>query len=212
MVLVRMERGWGGSRWFALSRGWGRVGTMTAESTVVLSRDCEAVEIPSGAAQVLPVGTKVQVTQSLGGSWTVAALGRLFRISAQNADALGVQGGERPGSVAAVSEVGEVGFEGQAWEVLRGCYDPEIPVNIVDLGLVYDLRTEELAAGGRKVWVKMTLTAPGCGMGRVIAGDARERLLGLPGVNEAEVEIVWDPPWHPSMISEAGRRALGMEP
>ena len=101
-------------------------------------------------------------------------------------------------------------LEQQAWEVLRSCYDPELPVNIVDLGLIYDLRFEPVGDAGRKAWVKMTLTTPGCGMGRMIAGDAQEKLLTVPGVVEAEVEIVWDPPWHPSMISPAARRTLGI--
>ncbi len=104
----------------------------------------------------------------------------------------------------------EAELEKQAWEVLRSCYDPELPVNIVDLGLIYDLRFEELAGGGRKAVVKMTLTTPGCGMGRVIAGDAQEKLLTVPGVADAEVEIVWDPPWHPSMISPTAQRTLGI--
>ena len=94
---------------------------------------------------------------------------------------------------------------------MRSCYDPEIPVNIVDLGLVYDMHVEPLPSGGSKIFVKMTLTAPGCGMGGVIAGDAQQKLLGLPGVEDASVEIVWDPPWHQSMISATGRARLGLD-
>ena len=94
---------------------------------------------------------------------------------------------------------------------LRECYDPEIPVNIVDLGLVYDMHVDRLPGSRNAVFVKMTLTAPGCGMGGVIAGDAQQKLLALPGVDEAQVEIVWDPPWHHSMISEQGRKVLGLD-
>ena len=101
--------------------------------------------------------------------------------------------------------------EQTVWNVLKQCYDPEIPVNIVDLGLVYDLVVEPSARGGSRVLVKMTLTAPGCGMGPVIASDAQQRIQNLPGVDEALVEVVWDPPWHQSMISTDGRRILGLE-
>ena len=110
----------------------------------------------------------------------------------------------RPGSPAPLDEK-------ELWEILRTCYDPEIPVNIVDLGLVYDLAVEKLPTGFHKVNVKMTLTAPGCGMGGVIAGDAQQKILALDSVEEANVEVVWDPPWHQSMISEQGRRVLGLE-
>ena len=101
--------------------------------------------------------------------------------------------------------------EEQIWEALKTCFDPEIPVNIVDLGLVYDMYHEAAAGGGRKVFVKMTLTAPGCGMGPVIAGDAQSKLLELDAVADASVEVVWDPPWHQSMISGEGRKILGIE-
>jgi len=179
-------------------------------TSVELKRDCEAVQIPAGTAATLPAGTLVDITQTFGGSYTVHAQGGgLFRIAAKDADALGLavsseSSGESLAAAGAVSEE-------QIWETLRSCYDPEIPVNIVDLGLVYDMQLGRLPNGRSNVSVKMTLTAPGCGMGSVIAGDAQQKLLSLPGVEEAAVEIVWDPPWHHSMISEQGRKILGLE-
>ena len=175
--------------------------------TVLLSRDCDAVQIPAGNSVVLPAGTEVDITQRLGGSYTVRALGGLFRIGSKDGDALGIAPEASPAPAAAVE--GDVD-EKMVWETLRSCYDPEIPVNIVDLGLVYDMGIDE-APGGKKVFVKMTLTAPGCGMGATIAGDAQQRILCLPGVVDASVEIVWDPPWHQSMITPEGRRLLGIE-
>ncbi|HMO66267.1 MAG TPA: iron-sulfur cluster assembly protein, partial [Verrucomicrobiota bacterium] len=128
------------------------------------------------------------------------------RIAAQDRNALGLgpAAPETPGRAGPVTEQA-------VWEVLRSCYDPEIPVNIVDLGLVYDLVLGPAPAGGHRVQVKMTLTAPGCGMGTVIAGDAQDKILTLDGVAEADVQIVWDPPWHQSMITAEGRRVLGLE-
>jgi probable FeS assembly SUF system protein SufT len=179
-------------------------------TSIKLTRDCEAIQIPAGATVNLPAGTEVDITQTLGGTYTVHVLGGLYRIAAKDADALGLvvesatAAEEKPGSAGAVDEK-------LVWDTLRTCYDPEIPVNIVDLGLVYDLRIDRLPAGSSKVSVKMTLTAPGCGMGATIAGDAQQKLLYLPGVEEADVEIVWDPPWHQSMITADGRRILGLE-
>ena len=175
-------------------------------TTVSLSRDCDAVQIPAGNTVVLPAGTEVSITQTLGGSFTVVVLGGLFRIGSKDADALGLTAEVQPAGSTASGDVDEK----MVWETLRSCYDPEIPVNIVDLGLVYDMGIEEVA-GGRKVFVKMTLTAPGCGMGATIAGDAQQKILCLPGVVDASVEIVWDPPWHQSMITPEGRRILGIE-
>jgi probable FeS assembly SUF system protein SufT len=177
-------------------------------TSVELKRDCEAVQIPAGHSTTLPAGTPVDITQTLGGSYTVHAQGALYRIAPKDADALGMD----PSSASSVqmAESGEL-TEDQVWETLRTCYDPEIPVNIVDLGLIYDMHIDPLPDGRSNVQVKMTLTAPGCGMGGVIAGDAQQKLLGLPGVGEALVEIVWDPPWHHSMIKEQGRKILGLD-
>jgi probable FeS assembly SUF system protein SufT len=176
--------------------------------SVELTRDCEAVQIPVGNVVTLPAGTSVDITQTLGGTYTVHAMGGLFRIATKDIDALGL----KPEEVLAAANrpVGPVD-EKAVWEVLKTCYDPEIPVNIVDLGLVYDMVIEPVPSGNSRVAVKMTLTAPGCGMGGVIARDAQEKLLMLDGVEAADVDIVWDPPWHQSMISAEGRRILGLE-
>lgn len=181
---------------------------MHTVSTVELKRDCEVIQIPSGTPVTLPAGTSVDITQSLGGTHTIHARGALYRIAPEDVDALGLSPAAPAAPVA--------GAEGPAdekliWETLKTCYDPEIPVNIVDLGLVYDMHIEPLPSGKSLVSVKMTLTAPGCGMGGTIAGDAQQKILYLPGVEEAVVEIVWDPPWHQSMITEQGRKILGIE-
>jgi probable FeS assembly SUF system protein SufT len=179
-----------------------------------LRRDCPAVEIPAGRQVTLPAGTSVDITQTLGGNYTVRAGFGLFRIAAADADALGLEPAAANPSTAVAAPSGQPGgeaFEQQLWDTLKSCYDPEIPVNIVDLGLIYDLRVEPTNGGGHRVNVKMTLTAPGCGMGGIIAGDAQQKLLALPGVDEASVEVVWDPPWHQSMITAEGRRILGLE-
>ncbi len=170
-----------------------------------LTRDVPAIQIPSGDKIVLQEGAPVIITQSLGGSYTVATETGLARIDAANADALGL---EKPAEVDADNR-GPVDEEA-VWEVLRTCYDPEIPVNIVDLGLVYDCTVLPQPDRGVSVSVKMTLTAPGCGMGPAIAADAESKILALDGVDDATVEVVWDPPWNQEMISEAGKMKLGM--
>jgi len=170
-----------------------------------LSRACEATAIPAGDKVTLAAGTDVFVTQTLGGNLTVRTDRGLFRIAAGDADALA---GYQPQAEAA-AEAGEFS-EAAVWSALKTCFDPEIPVNIVDLGLVYDLAVER-TAGGHTVDVKMTLTAPGCGMGPVIAEDARQKIAALPTVEAAKVHIVWDPIWTPQMISPEGRKVLGLE-
>ncbi len=174
-----------------------------------LSRDCPAIRIPSGEPVTLKAGTDVFLTQSLGGTLTVQApaLGGLFRISGENGDALGITAGA--GDVAPSAAAGPVS-EDSLWDSLKTVYDPEIPVNIVDLGLVYDLRVLPSEKGGTRVEVKMTLTAPGCGMGPAIAADAQSRIARVPGVNEAEVQLVWDPPWSAEMMTPEGKRILGI--
>lgn len=178
----------------------------------VLQRDCPATLIPAGDAVVLRQGEPVTVTQALGGSVTVRNALGLYRIGARDLDALGPQALAWAASLpqTAAPATGEFSEE-QVWAALRQCFDPEIPVNIVDLGLIYDLRIEPEVAGQKKIFVKMTLTAVGCGMGPVIAQDARSRLESVPGVSSAQVDIVWDPPWSPHMISPAGREKLGLE-
>lgn len=182
---------------------------------ITLQRDCEAIQIPSGTPFSLSKGSPVIIRQALGGSYTVATHQGLARIEAKDADALGLEtaepdtGADSKPEAGATGEAGEVG-EDQVWEQLKTVYDPEIPVNIVDLGLVYDCRISRNDDGATKVDVKMTLTAPGCGMGPAIAADAQSKVLTVPGVDEAEVELVWDPPWNQNMISEAGRMKLGL--
>lgn len=180
---------------------------MNETSSIELQRDCTAVQIPAGNATTLGAGTTVQITQTLGGSYTVQSPGGLFRISAQDADALGFDNLKPAGAETLSGSLNEE----LIWATLRTCFDPEIPVNIVDLGLVYDLQLAKLPDGNSRVDVKMTLTAPGCGMGPAIAGDAQVKLLNLPGVEDAQVEIVWEPPWHHSMITPAGKKVLGLE-
>jgi len=177
---------------------------------ITLTRDCKAILIPSGEEATLTAGSPVIITQSLGGTYTVATQTGLARIAEADADALGMQiekSEEAPKSAGTAS--GEV-KEDEVWAQLKNVYDPEIPVNIVDLGLVYDLILGKSESGGTTVNVKMTLTAPGCGMGPTIAADARGRILTVPGVESAEVDLVWSPPWNQGMISEAGRMKLGL--
>jgi probable FeS assembly SUF system protein SufT len=175
------------------------------ENSITLCRPVEATQIPSGYSVTLPEGTLVTITQSLGGTFTVHAdSGGLFRIGASDADALGREVSENaPKAEGPFSEE-------RVWDVLREVYDPEIPVNIVDLGLIYGMTTEP-ADEGFRVRVQMTLTAPGCGMGPSLAADARGRIVALPGVTDADVELVWDPPWGPERISPEGRSKLGID-
>ena len=171
-------------------------------------RDCSATVIPAGTAVTLPKGSAVFVTQTLGGNVTVRTDQGLFRIESIDSDALG----DSFDAGQATSATTEREFsETAVWDALRTCYDPEIPVNIVDLGLVYDLRVLPGDSDKHRVAVKMTLTAVGCGMGPVIANDAREKIESLPEVEDASVDIVWDPPWSPQMISDEGRKILGLE-
>ena len=175
---------------------------------IILNREVEAIQIPSGDTVVLPVGTKVIITQSLGGSYTVATDQGLARISSKNADALGMDKVTGRPEQTGEKLSGEA-LETAIWSQLKQVFDPEIPVNIVDLGLVYDCAIEP-AGDNAIVNVKMTLTAPGCGMGPTIAADAQSKIMMLNGIEDAKVEIVWDPAWHQDMISEAGKMQLGM--
>ena len=175
-----------------------------------LISDCPATIIPAGDRVVLPAGTSVYITQTLGGNITVRTGDGLFQIARENAAAIG--GFVLPAAASPSTGSGQSAFSEEAvWAALKTCFDPEIPVNIVDLGLVYDLAVEPAPAGGHTVEVKMTLTAPGCGMGPVIAEDARQKIAALPTVEAARVHIVWDPQWTPQMISPVGRKVLGLE-
>ena len=179
---------------------------MSDHREISLTRDCDAIQIPSGNPIILPVGMNVIITQSLGGTYTVATPGGLARIELRDGDALGLD--------ALLSSEETRKHEGPAeeavWSQLKTVFDPEIPVNVVDLGLIYDCRVDRKESGGNSVLVRMTLTAPGCGMGPAIAADARQKILAIEGVDDAEVELVWDPPWNQSMISEEGRMKLGL--
>ena len=173
----------------------------------ILSRDIEATLIPQGDPFTLEEGTRVAITHRLGGNFTIMTDHGMFRVASQYADALGEE-------VVADGFEGEDGHEGppdsdKIWEQLKKVYDPEIPVNIVDLGLVYNMEVKE-DAGAYKVHVDMTLTAPGCGMGPTIAEDAKNKVKVVPGVEDADVEIVWDPVWTQDMISEEGKMMLGL--
>lgn len=173
------------------------------------TRDVEAVQIPTGTTFTIPEGTPGVITQALGGTYTVATAFGLSRVADKDIDALGLERTDNGASKSAAPREGDVSPE-EVWAQLRQCYDPEIPVNIVDLGLVYDCQLTKAENGQTRVNVKMTLTAPGCGMGPMIAHDAQSKIMTIDGVDEAEVELVWDPPWNQSMISEAGRMQLGM--
>ncbi len=176
---------------------------------IELRRDVTATAIPYGQKTPLPRGSRVEITQELGGSYTVLTDLGLMRIEGKDADALGMAPGEAPGAERdAPTDL--KGVATAVWDQLKSCFDPEIPVNIVELGLVYENRIEPLPAGGWKVDVKMTLTAPGCGMGTVIAGEAQSKILSIPGVRECQVELVLDPPWDSSKMSEAAKLQLGM--
>jgi probable FeS assembly SUF system protein SufT len=171
-----------------------------------IARDVDAVIVPAGVSVKLRTGQAGYVTQALGGSFTVYVEGNLFRIAGKDADAIGQQLAEPP---ALPPDASDDDVRELAWQQMKSCYDPEIPINIVDLGLVYEC---DVAAGesGRVVSIKMTLTAPGCGMGDVLVQDVREKVEVIPTVERADVELVFDPPWNQSMMSEAARLQTGM--
>lgn len=174
------------------------------QEIIILRRDCDAFLIPSGARTLLPKATEVVITQSLGGSFTVNVYGNLLRIDGKDADALGKE------IISPLTELGpDASLTDKIWAVLKTCYDPEIPVNIVDLGLIYDCQVKE-ENGNRIVCIQMTLTAPGCGMGPVLTSDVKAKLLTIPEVTAAEIEMTFDPPWQQSRMSEAAKLQLGM--
>ncbi len=172
---------------------------------IILSRDCIAYMVPSGARMMLHQGTEVSITQDLGDTYTLNVYGNLVRIDNKDADALGKTAKN------ILSDLPEgASVEEKVWAQLKTCYDPEIPVNIVDLGLIYSCDISKTVEAGCVVKVVMTLTAPGCGMGPVIAGDAKAKLLAIPEIKEAEIEVVFDPPWSREMMSDAAKLELGM--
>jgi probable FeS assembly SUF system protein SufT len=183
---------------------------------ITLTRACDAVQIPSGEPLTLPAGTRVRVTQSLGGTYTVMTTqGYMARIAGKDADALGEEShvAESPTAIDQTAEgppLEGAELEKKVWDQLRTIYDPEIPVNVVDLGLVYLCQVTPEPEGGSKIKVQMTLTAPGCGMGDVLRRDAAHKIRNIPGVKDVDVEIVLDPPWDRSRMSEAAALQLGL--
>jgi probable FeS assembly SUF system protein SufT len=187
--------------------GVGMSGFSLSSEPFTLSRDCNAVMVPQGDVVSLPAGQIGYITQALGGSFTVYVEGNLFRIAGVDADALGKP---QPAPIEVPDDATNADVEKLAWDQLRTVFDPEIPVNVVELGLVYDLSLEQTESGQRKVYVKLTLTAPGCGMGDILVDDARTKLEMIPTVSEADVDLVFDPPWSHSMMSDAAKLETGM--
>ena len=174
---------------------------------VTLTRDVIGILIPAGTKVELPEGAKATITQALGGSFTIQVEGHLFRLDGKDADSIGktvAQAAQVP------DDATETEMEQAVWEQLKTCYDPEIPVNIVELGLVYSCKVETLAEGGRRASVRMTLTAPGCGMGDILVNDVKTKVGQLPTITETDVQLVFDPPWTQDMMSEAAKLATGM--
>ena len=174
---------------------------------VKFERDCAAVLVPQGESVTLPAGSVGYITQALGGSFTVFVEGNLFRIAGEDADAIGK---EAPPPLLLPEGAGDEEVEKLVWQQLRTCFDPEIPINVVELGLVYDCELERLPDGSRKASIRMTLTAPGCGRGEILVEDVRTKVERVPTVSEADVELVFDPPWNQSMMSDAARLETGM--
>jgi len=185
----------------------GMSGFSLSSEPFTLVRDCSAIMVPQGDVVTLPAGQIGYITQALGGSFTVYVEGNLFRVAGDDADALGK---ERPAPIEVPANATDADVEKLAWDQLRTVFDPEIPVNVVELGLVYDLSLEHSESGERKVYVKLTLTAPGCGMGDILVDDARTKLEMIPTVTEADVDLVFDPPWNHSMMSDAAKLETGM--
>ncbi len=183
---------------------------MQTNEPVHLSRDVEAAVIPVGTKVTLEKGQLAYITQSLGGSYTVVVNGNMFRIEGKDADSLGVEANQTAPAKPAGPPSTPEQLEKQVWDAMKACYDPEIPVNIVDLGLIYDCKVTPIGEDSNKVDVKMTLTAPGCGMGPMLAQDVQNKLLSIESIDEANVELVWDPQWNQGMMSEAARLQLGL--
>jgi probable FeS assembly SUF system protein SufT len=174
---------------------------------VTFIRNCDAVLIPAGERVTLPEGSTGFMTQALGGSFTIYIEGNLFRIAGSDGDAIGKESVVPP---EVPEDATEAEIEAVVWQQLRTCYDPEIPINIVELGLVYECKIERSESGGRIVTIQMTLTAPGCGMGEVLTQDVREKVEVIPTVERADVELVFDPPWNQAMMSEGARLEAGL--
>ena len=178
------------------------------DEQVIVERDCEATLIPFGNKITLKKGEEGHITQALGGSYTVMIRGNLVRIEGADADAIGKIPEVQPWLEE--TETDGRANEKAVWEAMKTCYDPEIPVNVVDLGLIYSCKLLDNGKSGSDVEVKMTLTAPGCGMGDMIANEVKQKIEGIPGTAEVKVELVWDPPWGQDMMTEAARLQLGL--
>jgi probable FeS assembly SUF system protein SufT len=185
---------------------------MNSSEPVTLARDVEAAVVPVGTKVTLQQGEQAYITQSLGGSYTVVVNGNMFRIEGKDADALGLEMVAPKQAAALGQPVPAEELEKKMWDALRSCYDPEIPVNIADLGLIYDCKLTPLTEdrSSYRVDIKMTLTAPGCGMGPMLAQDVQNKALCIEGVDEANVELVWEPQWNQGMMSDAARLQLGL--
>jgi len=187
---------------------------MQTNEPITLKRDVEAAVVPVGTKVTLQAGESAYITQSLGGTYTVVVNGNMFRIEGKDADALGLEVAKPAfeAAAAAGAPVSAEQLEKEVWNQMRSCYDPEIPVNIVDLGLVYDCKLEPIpgAKDSYSVNVKMTLTAPGCGMGPTLQMDVQNKLLSLEGVDDVNVELVWEPQWNQGMLTEAAKLQLGL--
>jgi len=181
---------------------------MENNQLIELKRDCKASLIPSGDPITLKKGEMVRITQSLGGSYTVLIKGNLARIEGSDSDAIGIEKAEN--SHCKNIEINDQNIEMMVWDALKNCFDPEIPVNIVDLGLVYDCSIEKQDNNKYNVNIKMTLTAPGCGMAGHISNDARIQVANLNGISNVQVDIVWEPQWNQGMMTEDARLQLGM--
>ena len=175
------------------------------DQRIRLLRDVEANMVPSGDKVTLAEGNLVRITQSLGGNHTVIINGNMAQIGAEDADALGLKIEEKQ-----TYKPNSDFSEQLVWDQLKTCYDPEIPVNIVELGLIYDLSIQDTKDGEKNVTIMMTLTAPGCGMGPVIAQDVEDKLMDLATVNRVIVDLVWEPVWNQAMMTDAARLELGM--
>ncbi len=183
---------------------------MHSNDPITLTRDVEAAVVPVGTKVTLQAGEQAYITQELGGTFTVIVNGNMFRIESKDADALGREVKDTRIKSATGGALSREDLEKEIWNQIRTVFDPEIPVNIADLGLIYNCDIQQVGEGSHKVDVKMTLTAPGCGMGPVLVQDVQNKLLCIEGVDDVNVELVWDPPWNQSMMTEAARLQLGL--
>ena len=177
---------------------------------ITVSRDCDATLVPSGEKITLVKGTHVKITQALGGDYTLFVNGNIVQISGEDGDAIGFEINQKKDIIDNMIDIKKIIDEKYIWEQLKTCFDHEIPVNIVDLGLIYDLKLDYFKEKGTAVEIKMTLTAPGCGMGPAIAEDAKNKVLQVPGIFDVDIHLVWDPQWNRDMMTEEAKLQLGL--